>query len=239
ASIAGGARPLQVAPQAGHVGQAAVGAGERVSPGQLIAALDDRTLQLERRKWQSERNKIEKEYQQALATRDRTELSIQRAQRAQVDAELQLVEEKIARAQLRAPFEGVVLRGDFSQSLGSPVEQGQVLFEVAPLDSYRVVLEVDEHDVAGLDGDRAGQMIIAALPQSTFGLTLDQVVPVAVSGAGRNFFRVEAALDKPSDVLRPGMHGVAKVAMGQRKLLWIWTHAVIDRLRLWAWSVGL
>ena len=239
ASIEGGVRQLLVAPQDGYVREAAVRAGDRVSQGQLIAALDDRTLQLEQRKWQSERNKIDKEYQEALATRDRTELSIQRAQRAQVDAELQLVEEKIARAQLRAPFDGVVLRGDFSQSLGSPVEQGQVLFEVAPLDSYRVVLEVDEHDVAGLDGDRAGQMVIAALPQSTFGLSLDQVIPVAVSGAGRNYFRVEAALDQPSDVLRPGMQGVAKVAMGRRKLLWIWTHAVFDRLRLWAWSVGL
>ena len=33
--------------------------------------------------------------------------------------------------------------------------------------------------------------------------------------------------------------GVGKVEMGQRNLLWIWTHAVFDRIRLWAWSAGL
>ncbi len=239
ASIEGGVRQLLVAPQAGFVTEAAVRAGDRVSPGQLIAALDDRHLQLERRKWQGERNKIEKAYQEALAERDRTELSIQRAQRDQVDAELQLVAAKIERAQLRAPFEGVVLSGDFSQSLGAPVEKGQVLFEVAPLQSYRVVLEVDEHDVAGLVSGKRGQLIMAALPQTTFGLRLEQVVPVAIAGAGRNYFRVEAALEQPSALLRPGMHGVAKVSMGQRKLLWIWTHALFARLRLWVWSVGL
>ncbi len=205
----------------------------------MIAALDDRNLQLERSKWLSERNKIDKEYQEALAKRERTELSVSRAQLEQVDAELRLIEEKIARTELRAPFDGIVLNGDLSQSLGSPVETGQVLFEVAPRDRYRVVLEVDEHDVAELNETRSGQLIIAALPQTSFAISLEQVKPVAVSTDGRNFFRVEANLIEPSKLLRPGMRGVAKVEIAQRKLLWIWTHTVIDRLRLWAWSVGL
>jgi len=156
-----------------------------------------------------------------------------------VDAQRDLVEEKIARTRMHAPFKGVVLSGDLSQSLGAPVEAGQVLFEVAPLDSYRVVLEVDEHDVADLGRGKSGHLIIAALPQNHFALTLDQVVPVAVSGEGRNFFRAEASLVEPSTMLRPGMGGVAKIDLGQRKLLWVWTHAIVDRLRLWVWSVGL
>ena len=133
----------------------------------------------------------------------------------------------------------MVISGDLSQSLGAPVETGQLLFEVAPLDSYRVVLEVDEHDVAGLDSARSGHLIIAALPQSNFAISLDKLVPVAVSGEASNYFRVEASLDEPSSLLRPGMRGVTKVDMGRRNLLWIWTHAVLDRIRLWAWSAGL
>ncbi len=239
ASIEGAVRQILVAPQEGYVEQAEVRAGDLVEKGQLIAALDDRNLRLERRKWQSERNKIEKEYQDALVKRDRTKLSVLRAQIDQVDAELRLVDEKIERTRLRAPFEGIVVSGDLSQSLGAPVEMGQILFEVAPLHSYRVVLEVDEQDVAGLDSGKPGQLIIAALPQTAFAISVDQVVPVAVSGEARNFFRVEASLDEPSSQLRPGMRGVAKVEMGQRNLLWIWTHAVFDRIRLWAWSAGL
>ncbi len=239
ATIEGAVRQMLVAPQEGYVKQAGVRAGDLVKKGQLIALLDDRSLQLEYKKWQSEKNKVEKEYQEALAKRDRTELSLLRAQIEQLDAELRLVEGKLARTRLEAPFDGVVVSGDLSQSLGAPVETGQVLFEVAPLDRYRVVLEVDEHDVAGLEADKTGQLVIAALPQTTLAISVRQIVPVAVSGEGRNYFRVEATLDEPSSLLRPGMHGVAKVEMGQRKLLWIWTHALVDRLRLWAWSAGL
>ncbi len=239
ASIEGGFRQLLVAPQDGYVRQAEVRAGDLVNKGQLIATLDDSILKLERLKWQSERNKIEKEYQDALAKRDRTLLSVTRAQLDQMDAEIHLVEQMIARTRMHAPFDGVVLSGDLSQSLGSPVETGQILFEVAPLDSYRVVLEVDEHDVAGLRQARSGHLIIAALPNTVFDISLDKVTPVAISGEGRNYFKVEASIDSPSNMLRPGMQGVAKVEIGQRNLLWIWTHPVIDRLRLWLWSIGL
>lgn len=238
ASIEGAVRQVLVAPQNGYVKQAAVRAGDSVDAGQLIALLDDRNLQLERQKWQSEHNKLQTEYQEALAKRERVELSVLRAQLDQVNAEIMLVEEKIKRTQLHAPFDGVVVSGDLSQSLGAPVETGQVLYEIAPLDSYRVVLEVDEHDVAGLEKGNTGQLIISALPQTTFAVVIDQVVPVAVSSDTRNFFRVEASLGEPAPVLRPGMRGVAKVDMGQHNLLWIWTHSMIDRIRLWIWAAG-
>ncbi|WP_432470595.1 efflux RND transporter periplasmic adaptor subunit [Amphritea sp. HPY] len=238
ASIEGEVRQMLVASQEGYIKEAGVRAGDLVTKGQQIAVLDDRNLQLESRKWQGERNKIEKEYQDALARHERTKLSVLRARLEQVDTELKMVREAIERTQLRAPFDGIVVSGDLSQSLGAPVETGQVLFEIAPLESYRVVMEVDEHDVAGVGGGRSGHLIFAALPQSSFDIVVDQLHPIAVSGESGNYFRVEASLDQPSSLLRPGMHGVAKVDMGQRSLLWIWTHGVIDRVRLWLWAVG-
>ena len=36
--------------------------------------------------------------------------------------------------------------------------------------------------------------------------------------------------------LRPGMKGVGKVDIGQRKLIWIWTRSLIDWLKLALWS---
>lgn len=237
ASIEGAVRQVLVAPQSGYVKSAEVRAGDVVKEGQLIALLDDRDLQLERQKWQSEYYKLQTEYQEALAQRERVTLSVLRAKLDQVGAEIQLVEEKINRTQLRAPFDGVVVSGDLSQSVGAPVETGQILYEVAPLESYRVVLEVDEQDVAGVERGKVGRLIVSALPQTTFDVVIDQVVPVAVSSDARNFFRVEAALQEPEPMLRPGMRGVAKVDMGQHSLLWIWTHSIIDRVRLWLWAV--
>jgi hypothetical protein len=38
-------------------------------------------------------------------------------------------------------------------------------------------------------------------------------------------------------VIRLGMQGVARIDVGKRKLVWIWTHTVLDwvRLKLWEW----
>ena len=36
--------------------------------------------------------------------------------------------------------------------------------------------------------------------------------------------------------LRPGMEGVGKIDIDERKLVWIWTHSFTDWVRLWLWS---
>ena len=53
---------------------------------------------------------------------------------------------------------------------------------------------------------------------------------------GRNYFRVEAALEHAPAQLRPGMEGVGKIDVARRRLIWIWTHGLVDRARLWLWS---
>ena len=238
ASIEGAVRYMLVAPHEGFVEQSNARAGDVVVKGQLIAQLDDRGLQLELQKWQGEKNKLQNLYQEALALRDRAKLGITMAQLDQANAEFGLVEGALGRTRLTSPIDGVIVRGDFSQALGAPVDTGQVLFEVAPLESYRVVLEVDEFDVAGMETGKSGQLIIAALPGSTFAVSVQKVIPVTVSSEGRNYFLVEATLDQPSLLLRPGMEGVAKVTVGQRKLIWIWTHGLVERLTVWFWTVG-
>ena len=239
ATIEGAVRQIVIAPLDGYVKKAPITAGDKVKKGQLIAKLDDRNLQLELQKQISERNKIEKEYQEALAKHNRTELGILHAKIDQVSADIGLIQGKISDTELLAPFDGIVISGDLSQSLGKPVETGQLLFEVALLDDYRVVVEVDDHDMAGISAGKKGRLIIAALPESSLFLSVEKIIPVAVSHQEKNFFRVEARLDNPPKELLPGMRGIAKVSIGERSLLWIWTHAVVDRMRLWIWSVGL
>ncbi len=237
--IEGAVRQILVAPQDGYIKQTLVRAGDDVVKGQDIALLDDQNLQLELQKWLGEKNQYEKKFQSALARSERTQLGILKAQLAQVDAEIQKVNEAIERLHIKAPFDGVIVSGDLSQSLGSPVRTGQLLYEVAPLEQYRVVLEVNEFDIGALELDKPGSLIVAAFPDSPLALSIDQVVPLAVNSSSGNFFRVEASLEKPSALLRPGMRGVARVAAGEHKLIWILTHALIDRIRLWTWSVGL
>jgi multidrug efflux pump subunit AcrA (membrane-fusion protein) len=120
--------------------------------------------------------------------------------------------------------------------LGTPVELGKVLFQIAPLDDYRVILQVEERDIAHLVTGQRGELTLAGIPNQHMDFSVEQITPVSTSQEGRNYFRVEAHLFSPSERVRPGMEGVGKVIAGERKLIWIWTHNLINWLRLSAWK---
>ena len=159
------------------------------------------------------------------------------AQVNQAEAQLALAEERIARATVVAPFDGLVVSGDLSQQIGSPVETGRVLFEVAPLQDYRVMMEVDDRDIARLADGQRGELVLSGMPDRALPIQVSRITPVAVQKDGRNVFEVEARIDGGAPPgLRPGMEGIGKVGVGERSLLWIWTHGFVDWLRLSTWS---
>lgn len=236
ASLEGSVRRVLVAPFDGYVASAPKRAGDVVTAGTVLATLDDRDLRLEYYKWSSQRAQYAKQYQEAVAQHDRAQSSIVLAQVQQAEAQMNLLAEQLGRTQVAAPFDGLVVSGDQTQSLGTAVKRGQVLFEVAPLNAYRVILEVDESEIAAIKAGQAGSLMLASLPGEVLPLTITHLTPVAVSRDGRSFFRVEALLGRMSERLRPGMEGVAKVEAGRRKLFWIGTHKLFDWLRLTVWS---
>lgn len=226
-----------VAPMSAYVAESRHRAGDVVKKGDVLGVLEDSDLRLEARKWTAKRDQRRKELRAALADRDRSQVRILKAQVEQAEAELELISEQRRRARLIAPFDGVVTRGDLSQALGSPVERGDVLFEVAPKDDHRVILEVDGRDIAFVETGQGGRLTLKALPGDAMDFKIRRVTPISSSEDGRSFFRVEAALAHGGSGLRPGMEGVAKIDVGERSLLWIWTHSALDWLRMawWAW----
>jgi RND family efflux transporter MFP subunit len=236
ASLEGSVQRAATAPFDGYISESTVRAGDTVSKGQVLCRLDDKDLQLDRVRWASEREQSERRFRQALAVRDRPAMIIAQAQTNQAQAQLTLAEDKLARAVLKAPFDGVVVSGDLSQLLGSPVEQGKVLFEIAPLDSYRVILKVDERDISQINVGQTGSLALSGIPYQVMHFAVKQITPVSTSADGKNYFRVEAEIEDPSERLRPGMEGVGKVEVGEQKLIWIFTHRLVDWYRLWAWE---
>jgi multidrug efflux pump subunit AcrA (membrane-fusion protein) len=99
-----------------------------------------------------------------------------------------------------------------------------------------VVLDADERDVEELAPGQRGTVAFAAFPEESFGFEVETVTPVSSAKEGSNTFRVEGRLDETPAKLRPGMQGAAKVDAGRRRLLWIWTHDAVDRLRLLVWK---
>lgn len=234
--IEGAVQRAAVAPFDGYLLESLVRAGDRVKQGQVLCRLDDRELRLEKTRWLSEREQLMRKHRQAFAAGERATMTVLASQISQAEAQLALVEDKLARATLVAPFDGIVVSGDLSQLLGSPVELGKKLFEIAPLDAYRVVLQVDERDITDVGLGRPGSLVLSGLAGEVMPFEVEQVTPVATAADGRNYFRVEARLLNPSVHLQPGMEGVGKVDAGKRRLLWIWTHSLVDWLRMAAWN---
>lgn len=234
--VEGSIQRAAVAPFDGFVAEGFVRAGDMVRSGQAIARLDDRDLKLERVRWSAEREQLQRKYQVAMAQADRSAMGVLAAQVNQAQAQFALAEEKLARATLIAPFDAVVVSGDLSQSVGTPVEQGKLLFELAPLEGYRVVLQVDDRDIAGVALGQRGELVLSGLPDQALPIAVSAVMPVATQADGRNVFRVEARIEGRPPRLRPGMEGIGKIAVDRRSLLWIWTHAFVDWLRLAVWN---
>lgn len=225
------------APFNGYVVEAPARPGDVVRQGVMLCRLDDRELTLERLKWWTQREQAEKQYSEAMAKHDRAQVLINEAKMDQAEAQVSLLDEQLSRTKIIAPFDGIVTSGDFSQSLGTPVERGQVLFEVAPLRGYRVIVQVDEREIGWVAIGQKGKLVLPSIPGTAFPLTVTRITPISTAKEGRNYFRVEADLQKTSPRLRPGMEGVAKVEAGRARLIWIWTHDVTEwiRLKIWSW----
>jgi hypothetical protein len=225
-----------VAPFDGFIQSAPKRAGDRVHEGEVLASLNDKDLVLDQLKSLSERDRLVQKYRDALAKHERAEMAALSAQVNEAAAQLALADEKLARTRITAPFEGMVVSGDLSQMLGSPIERGKVLFEIAPLEDYRVILQVDERDIGYVAIGQEGRLALAGRPAQPIPFTITKVTPVAEADEGRNFFRLEARLDSSGIPLRPGMEGVGKIKIGPASLAWIWTHPLIEWIWLTAWK---
>ena len=236
--IEGAIQRTIAAPFNSYVATADTRVSDIVTKGQVLCTLDNRDLVLEKRKWETVGDQYSKKYRQSLATHEHAAAQISDAQVKQAEAEAGLLNEKLVRSRVVAPFDGVLISGDLHQRIGSPVQQGEELFKIAPLDNYRVIIQVDERDLTYVQIGQKGMLILTSLPDSKFPFHVKRITPVSTSEEGKNYFRVEAQLDQSSNRLRPGMEGIGKVETGSHSLLWIWTHDVVNWiiLKLWSWT---
>ena len=237
AVIEGRVQRAMTAPVAGYLAETRARAGDVVVEGQVVAILDMTDLRLEKLKWSSQRAKQMREYSEALARKERSRARILKAQIQQADSQLALIQLQLDRMRITAPFTGLIISGDLSQALGAPVERGDVLFEIAPLNDYRVILKVDERDVGDLALGQTGTLVLAASPDQRYKFAVTRITPISTAEDGLNYFLVEGKVDSSaSGEFRPGMEGVGKIAVDERRLIWIWTRKAILWAKMFVWS---
>jgi len=138
-----------------------------VRAGQLLAVLDTTRLRREQDTLMSDLTRFQKQAQVAMRDGKTVEKQIAEAEAEKVRARLRLIEYQLQQAEIRAPADGVVIRGDHRQQIGAPVSTGDVLFEIAPLRARPLTLTVANADARRLDPGMGGRITLAhdiALP---------------------------------------------------------------------------
>lgn len=231
---------IVAAPFDGILKKAFVEPGQAVEAGFLLARMDDKELIWKQAELAAVRDRAMTQRDQNLSDQS-VEFAV--SQMAQYDAEsvgleLEAVEEKIKRLEMRAPIPGVVILGDLRRAEGVPVSKGQVLFEVAPMDKMMAEIEIDADDISHVEEGMPAVLRIDSLPGRTWRGRVSRINPQSEARGGRNVFVGEASLlDVGGDSsLRPGMKGRAALVGRRRPLGWILFHRlweVLDLLLFW------
>jgi multidrug efflux pump subunit AcrA (membrane-fusion protein) len=148
-------------------------------------------------------------------------------------AELQL---RIDQATIRSPIDGVILSGDNEDKQGAKFEMGKVIFEIGEVDALKAEINVNERDLQLVQaGPGVGQLATRSLPNDKFDFTVERIVPMGDVKEGSNTFRVYGKVSKIDPNWRPGMVGEARLDVEKRTWAWIWTHRLVDWVRLKLW----
>lgn len=235
--IAPTVKQVVAAPFDGQLRKSFVRPGDTVKAGDSLGELDNRELKLKEAELIAQRERAIKQRDREMNGAKEKGPDFSAAQVANFEAqsvgqELELVRRKLALLEVKAPLDGVVVSGDLKRAEGQPVPRGQVLWEVAPLDTMIVEIDVPDREISRVRQDQPVRVRLEAFSGSRWKTSIKRIHPESEQRDSHNVFIAEAdiKLDRVSEV-RPGMRGRASIESDLRPLGWIIGH------RFWDWLV--
>ncbi len=211
-------------------------AGDAVRKGDVLATFRTSELQLERDRLGAELQVQKYAAGEAMARGGTpVEVRLAQAQGNLLETQIALLDQRIAAASIRAPFDGVVVSGDLRARIGQSFSLGEPLFQVAPDGRWRLRLQVPEQAVDDITAGQTGTFATEARPDESEPFEVRFVSPSAEVVGGRNVYVAEADVEIAAPWMRPGMEGVGKIHAGHRVTWWVLLHRVTDWLRLNFW----
>ena len=224
------------APFDGYIKGIDVEVGDRVEGGEsILGDLDTAELRLQLAAVKAEKAGYLKQASAAMRDSETAQAQIAQADADKAQAQIELLEYQIQQAGLVSPISGVVIQGDLKREIGAPVKVGDVLFEVCPLESLRAQLMVPEDEIYDIKVGQEGYLATASYPAQRITFVVERINPIAEVVNQRNVFKVRVQLHDAYPWIRPGMEGVAKVDIGKRRYVWIWTRKFVNWIRMKLW----
>ena len=226
-------RRFVAAPYEGVLAQSLVRGGDQVAAQQVVARLDGRLLRGELAGVQAEFDVAKKRRDLALATGDVAQSQIAKSEMQRHQAKVTILKQRLENLEVRSPIDGIVVAGDLEKAVGVPLELGQTLFEIAPLETMVAEIGVPESEGQYVKPGMSVQLKFDSFPFKTFSAEIQRVHPRAEDVDGDSVFIADVVLENSAGRLRPGMSGSAKISSGWSPLGWNLFHRPWESIRYW------
>ena len=207
--------------------------GDQVKNGDLLAELDGKEIEWQLSGLNAEKSRAQKQKDVSAAARDTSSVQIAQLEIERLDAQIELLEHRMANLQIKSPLEGIVILGDLKRAEGSPINKGQVLFEIAPLDNMLVQMAIPVDDIRYVEPNAPLSIILDAYPNDIFEETVSKIQPRAMTRDSQQVFILEAKMDNVDGRLRPGLKGHGRVYADKETLGWVIFHKAWEHLFKW------
>ena len=223
------AAPFDGVIQSGHVR-----AGDIVKRSELLAEMNGREIRQELAGAVFEKHRADKQRDLYLAKADVAQSLLADLESKRLQATTDLLEHRQANLNILSPIDGVVLNGDLDQAEDMPVQVGQTLFEIGPLDPIKIELAIPADEISNVRRDMPVKIWLSGLGSRPIGGKIGNIFPDAEVQENANVYIAEVILQNQSHLLRPGMSGKASITADAHSLGWNLFHKpwefVVSRL---------
>jgi hypothetical protein len=224
------------APYNGYTQSSTVQLGGVVAKGDSLVQMATDELLLERQTRLAELAQANRDAEINRAQGKLPQMQQARAQAEQIKAQLALLDQRLAAANVLAPISGVIVDGEPSKQIGQAVSRGDMLVTIAQLDGLYVEAAVPERDLNLVKQGATATLTLLSNPDAAFDVTVNRAIPSVSQQDAQNVFPVRFdGPEQPADWWLPGMTGVVRIDTGYAPVAWALTRRLTDYLRLWLW----
>jgi GAF domain-containing protein/biotin carboxyl carrier protein len=188
--------------------------GEVVQEGQLLAQLDDGPDRVKLAQASADLAQARRDLSEAEFRNDPPAAGQAQIRGELHTAEVNLEQQRIEEAQLKAPIAGIVVTPKVEDRTGAMVGPGESFCEIVVQDRIGAEMSVAESDLALVAPGESVALKLNAFPTTTFEGSIERVGTQAHAEAGEQYFLVRAVFEHPGAHARDGMVGRARVQAG-------------------------
>ena len=226
-------RRFVASPHDGILEKTFVESGDIVEANQIVAHLDGRQMRIELSVLRAELAGAKKRHDSSLAQGDVAASHIARSEMKRHQSKIEILEQQVTNLEVRTPIAGIVVSGDLEKVQGAPLEMGQTLFEIAPLDEMVAEIGIPESEIRYVKPGMTVGIKLDSFPFKTWKGTVEKIHPRNEIINDESVFVAQVVLDNDAQQLRPGMQGSAKISTSMSPIGWNLFHTSWEAVRYW------